>query len=74
MARQKLYVNDPVVVVFKTSNRSNAKTKMKIFKNKNIDQVIDPKTKLPGIPETSVWLEVGLGESFIKKYKSKYNL
>lgn len=74
MARQKLYVSDPVVIVFKTSNRSNAKTKMKIFKNKNIDQVIDPKTKLPGIPETSIWLEVGLGESFIEKYKSKYNL
>lgn len=74
MARQKLYVDDPVVVVFKTSNRSNAKTKMKVFKNRNIDQVIDPKIKLPGIPETSVWLEVGLGESFIEKYKLKYNL
>ena len=33
MAREKSYVSDPVVVVFKTSNRSNAQTKMKVFNN-----------------------------------------
>lgn len=74
MARGKSYVDDPVVVVFKTSNRSNAQTKMKVFKNKNVDEVIDPKYKLPGIPEIAVWLEVGLGEIFIKKYQLKYKL
>jgi hypothetical protein len=74
MARQKLYVDEPVTVVFKTSNRSNAQTKIKTFKNRNIDEVIDPKIKLPGIPETAVFLEVGLGESFIEKYKLKYKL
>ena len=30
--------NMPTVIVFKTSNRSNAKTKMKVI-NKNIDYV-----------------------------------
>ena len=74
MARSKSYVDDPVVVVFKTSNRSNAQTKMKIFNNRNVDEVIDPKSKLPGIPEIAVWMEVGVGESFIKKYKSKYKI
>ena len=74
MARSKSYVNDPVVVVFKTSNRSNAQTKMKIFNNRNVDEVINPKSKLPGIPEVAVWLEVGIGESFIQKYKSKYKI
>jgi len=74
MARGKLYVDDPVVVVFKTSNRSNAQTKMKVFNNRNVDEVINPKTKLPGIPETAVWLEVGIGETFIEKWKSKYKL
>jgi hypothetical protein len=74
MARSKSYVDDPVIVVFKTSNRSNAQTKMKIFKNKNIDEVIDPKCKLPGIPEAAIWLEVGLGEIFIQKWQSKYKL
>ena len=61
MARSKSYVDDPVIVVFKTSNRSNAQTKMKIFKNKNVDEVIDPKYKLPGIPDTAIWLEVVIG-------------
>jgi hypothetical protein len=74
MARGKLYVDDPVVVVFKTSNRSNAQTKMKVFNNRNVDEVINIKSKLPGIPESAVWLEVGIGESFIQKYKSKYKL
>jgi hypothetical protein len=74
MARGKSYVDEPVVVVFKTSNRSNAQIKMKVFNNRNVDEVINPKTKLPGIPEVAVWMEVGVGESFIQKYKSKYKL
>lgn len=74
MAREQLNLKDPVVVVFKTSNRSNAQTKMKVFKNRNVDEVIDENSKLPGIPETAVWLEVGVGESFIQKYNLKYKL
>lgn len=74
MARGKLYLSDPVTVVFKTSNRSNAQTKIKTFTNRNVDEIIDPKYKLPGIPETAIWLEVGIGESFIERYKSKYKL
>jgi len=74
MAREKSYVDDPIVVVFKTSNRSNAQTKLKVFKNKNVDEVINPKFKLPGIPDTAVWLEVGVGEVSIQKYQSKYKI
>ena len=58
--------------VFKTSNRSNAKTKMKVI-NKNIDYVISAK-KIPGIPESAEWVELSSGVSFIDKYKQKYNL
>jgi len=74
MARSKSYVDDPVVVVFKTSNRSNAQTKMKVFNNRNVDEVINPKSKLPGIPEIAVWVEVGVGESYIDSFKLKYSL
>jgi len=74
MTREKEYVDQPVVIVFKTSNRSNAQTKIKVFKNRNIDEIINPKTKLPGIPDIAVWLEVGIGESFIKKYSDKYKI
>jgi len=66
------YLKAPVVIVFKTSNRTNAKVKMKVFKNKNIDIVNG--TKLPGIPDTSVVLELSIGEMFIDRYKKKYKL
>ena len=70
---QRLYHKDmPTIVFFSTSNRSNAKIKMKII-NKNIDYVLSAK-KIPGIPEIAEWLEVGTGKSFIGKYKQKYNL
>ena len=40
---------------------------------KNIDYVLSAK-KIPGIPAIAEWLEVGVGESFINKYKQKYDL
>ena len=75
MAREKSYIY-PTVLVFKTSNRSNAKTKMKIYKTRNVDEIIDAleKDKLPGIPKSAEILDIGIGESFIEKYKKKYDL
>lgn len=69
---QRMYGKNPVVMVFKTSNRSNAKTKIKVF-NKNIDYVISAK-KLPGVPEKAEIIDLAVGKSFISKYKQKYNL
>ena len=70
---QRMYAKGmSTVIVFKTSNRSNAKTKMKVI-NKNIDYVLSAK-KIPGIPNIAEWLEVGTGKSFINKYKQKYDL
>jgi|TARA_R110000851_G_scaffold106449_7_gene225584 hypothetical protein len=66
------YIKGPVVLVFKNSNRKNAKTKMKIFKNKNVD-VVNEK-KMPGVPENAVVLELAVGKSFIDIYKHKYKL
>jgi ABC-type Fe3+ transport system substrate-binding protein len=69
----KAYNGQPVVLVFKTSNRSNAQTKMKVFANENIDYIMSA-NKLVGVPETAVILECGVGESFIDAWKSKYSL
>jgi hypothetical protein len=66
------YVKEPVVVVFKSSNRSNATTKMKVVRNKNIDQVNEE--KIAGIPDKAVVIELGVGEYFIDQWKRKYNL
>jgi hypothetical protein len=72
MAREKAYPNSPVVMVFRTSNRSNAKVKMKVWKNKNIDQVQEE--KLAGVPENAEVLELAVGTKFIENYKTKYKL
>jgi|TARA_B110000908_G_scaffold157253_1_gene197187 hypothetical protein len=69
----KSYGKNPVVMVFKTSNRSNAKTKMKIWNNENIDYIITS-PKLPGVPDKAEMLELGVGKNLIKSWRSKYSL
>tara|TARA_B110000908_G_scaffold140017_1_gene166949 strand:+ start:17 stop:415 length:399 start_codon:yes stop_codon:yes gene_type:complete len=69
---QRTYSKAPTVMVFKSSERSNAKVKMKIF-NKNVDYINMAK-KLPGVPNDAVILELGVGESFITMWKNQYNL
>ena len=58
--------------MFKTSNRSNAKTKMKTFRNKSIDDILDK--KLTGIPDNAVILEIAMGSLFEERLKAKYKL
>jgi hypothetical protein len=69
----KAYGKMPVVMVFKSSNRSNARIKMKVWKNENIDYILST-PKLPGVPDKAVILEVGVGNSFIESYRKKYDL
>ena len=66
------YHKSNVTIVFKTSNRSNAKTKMKTLRNKSIDDVLE--RKIPGIPDNAVILEIAMGEIFENKLKHKYKL
>ena len=60
-------------MVFKTSNRSNAKVKIKVWNNENIDYIISAK-KLPGVSDNAIIMELGVGQGFIEKWRSKYNL
>ena len=75
MAREKSYLY-PTVLVFKTSNRSNAKTKMKVYKTRNVDEIIDAleEGKLPGVPKKAEIITLVLGEGMVKKYKQQYSL
>ena len=70
--KNQKYNDVPIVMAFKTSNRSNSKTKIKIWRNTNIDYICQAK-KLPGVPDKAIILELGLGESFIQSFKDKYN-
>ena len=67
------YHKDLVTIVFKTSNRSNANTKIKTYRNKSIDDILDAR-KLVGIPDKAVILEIGMGQQLEKQYRKKYNL
>lgn len=67
------YHKDTVSIVFKTSNRSNAKVKIKTFRNKSIDDILDAK-RIIGIPDNAVILEIGMGKMLEEQYRKKYKL
>jgi deoxyadenosine/deoxycytidine kinase len=73
MARTKSNIF-PAVIVFKTSERSNAKIKMKIYNNKCLDEILDMDIDLPGVPENAIILDVGAGEYMVKRLKERYSL
>ena len=55
MAKDGAYLTLPITITFKTSNRSNAKVKKKVIRNRNLDEVLDINTRYinndSGIPE-----------------------
>jgi hypothetical protein len=67
------YHKSMVTVIFKTSNRANAKTKIKTFRNKSIDDILSAK-RIIGIPETSIILELGIGKELEYQYRKRYKL
>jgi|TARA_R110000822_G_scaffold29494_1_gene86631 hypothetical protein len=66
MARGDSYIKAPIIVTFKTSNRSNAKVKKKVIRNRSIDEVLDVNTKIPGIPKSAIITHIGIGKKYIK--------
>ena len=73
MARNKSY-NYPTTIVFRTSNRKNAKVKIKTYKTKNVDEIMDALNgnSLPGVPSNVEILELGVGKLFPEMYKQQY--
>lgn len=67
------YVPLPVVMVFKTSNRSNAKIKIKVWTTYNIDYILSA-PNIPGLPEKAEILDLGVGEKLIERYKKQYKI
>lgn len=63
----------PCAIVFKTSNRSNARTKIKTYKKKGIDEILSAR-KLVGVPDNAIILEIGFGTYFEQQYRKKYKL
>lgn len=67
---KRAYNSQPVYMVFKTSNRSNAKTKIKKF-NQSIDYILTQE-KLPGVSKNAIIMDLGVGESFNRRFLEKY--
>jgi hypothetical protein len=66
MARSKSYPELPVVVTFLSSLKAK-KPKKKVFRDKNIDEVMEGlgKGNLEGIPPTAEIKHIGIGSRFI---------
>lgn len=73
MGKPKDYIG-PLVIVWKTSNRSNATTKIKKTSNYNLDFFLKTDCTIPGIPLDAIILELGIGKKLYDIWKQKYKL
>lgn len=73
MPREKLTIDAPTVVVFKSLNKKGEIINIKKI-NKQIDEINDENYKIPGIKGNDIILEMGVGESLFNYYTKKYNL
>ena len=73
MAKPKDYIG-PLVIVWKTSNRSNAQTKIKKTPNYSLDYFLQTEATIPGIPKDAVILELGIGKKLFDNWKEKYKI
>jgi len=61
-------------VVVHKKPRKNAKIQLEVFENTRVDDIISSAKRKPLIPKENEILDIGVGESFIEKYKHKYKL
>ena len=64
----------PEVVVVHKKPRKNGKVFLEVFKNTRIDDIIATNKRKPLIPKENEILELGIGISFVERYKKKYKL
>lgn len=64
----------PDIVVVHKGPRKNSKIHLEVFENTRVDDIISTTKRKPLIPKGNEILDLGVGESFIEKYKHKYKL
>jgi len=64
----------PVVVVYKIVYRKKETIHIKVFEGILIDEVIEPNKRKPLVPNDAEILDIGVGISFLKRYKTKYKV
>jgi hypothetical protein len=64
----------PKVIVVHKGPRKNSKIILEIFDNVRVDDIINLRKHNPLIPKENEILDIGVGESFIARYKKKHKL
>lgn len=62
----------PTVVVYKKS--STAKKHYLLITEDGVDEIINDRKKKPLLPSNYEIVDMGIGESFIDRYKQEYNI
>jgi len=62
-----------IVVVWKKTERARTH-QMTVFTTATLDQINTNRAKKSVIPKESPFIELGIGESFINKWKDKYKI
>lgn len=64
----------PTIVVIHKGPRKNSKIQIEIFNDIRVDDIINSNKRKPLIPNENEILEIGVGKSFVERYKQKYKL
>ena len=64
----------PEIVVAHRKPRKNGKIFIEVFENIRVDDIISTTKRKPYVPDEHEILEIGVGISFLEKYKKKYKL
>lgn len=62
------------VIVVHKGPRKNSKVILEVFENTRVDDIITTKKRKPLIPKENEILDIGVGISFVERYKKKYKL
>jgi hypothetical protein len=62
------------VIVVHKGPRKNAKVILQVFENTRVDDIISTTKRKLLIPKENEILDIGVGISFVERYKKKYKL
>jgi hypothetical protein len=64
----------PNVIVVHKGPRKNSKVVLEVFENTRVDDIINLRKLKPLIPKENEILDMGVGLSFVERYKKKHKL
>ena len=64
----------PEVVVVHKRPRKNGKIFLEVFENIRVDDILSTTKRKPLIPKENEILDIGVGISFVERYKKKHKL